>query len=191
MSKLKIFSLFIFEVLVVICNTFDTFPTLSSHYKYSSTPALQESKGLCYVSSVLNTSVDGFFTYPLDLFNVNDNTNIRATISRPSFPCSSNRSDSRNHHICSWATNICPLKVEMVAAALSRNNKWLNGSPSALRNLRAHLLKAKVPSKTVPFKVIILGGSLTYGADAEGCFSHSWAAKCGWSLYLTLWLHSI
>ena len=92
-------------------------------------------------------------------------------------------------HVCSSAARICPVQHIMLKEALSRSDTWLKGSPLAICNLHAHMLNSE--TRKFPINVIILGGSLTYGADGEGCHTFSPLMKCGWSFYLAMWLQYV
>lgn len=169
-------------------------PALNLKYKYSTdsihtTNNRYVPNSLCRVSALLNTSFDQLSSYPLDIFSSYKLPEIKRHKEKNN--CSSWRSDkaSNSMHICSSTAKVCPLQHSMLKAALARSDSWLKGSPYALCNLQAYMLSSRM--KKFPIKVIILGGSLTYGADGEGCHTMSPTMKCGWSFYLTMWLQYI
>lgn len=169
-------------------------PAPNLNYKYS-TDSIHtinnryEPNALCRVSALLNTSFDQLSSYPLDIFSTYTLPEIKRH--KETNNCSSWRSDKASNplHICSSAAKVCPLRHSMLKEALSRSDSWLKGSPHALCNLQAYMLSIRM--QNFPIKVIILGGSLTYGADGEGCHTISPTMKCGWSFYLAMWLQYI
>ena len=168
--------------------------SLNSKHKYSrdsihAANERYEPNGLCRVSALLNTSLDQLSSYPLDIFSSFTSQEIKTYTDANK--CSSRRSDAMRNsmHVCSSAARICPVQHIMLKEALSRSDTWLKGSPLAICNLQAHILNSE--TRKFPINVIILGGSLTYGADGEGCHTFSPLMKCGWSFYLAMWLQYV
>ena len=123
----------------------------------------------CPASSIIDTSMDGTFAYPLDIFDHEQFESSKTSQYQDViYNCSSSDMDRLSHiHKCSTRTQ-CPLTEEHIKVAKSRMLNW--STSHSFCEIRR---KLRDPTETV--RVVILGGSVTHGSATKGfiLFMHS------------------
>ena len=165
----------------------------------------EDSKKFCPASSLINTAVDGIFTYPIDVF---DPKLYQSYLAKKSiipasqvYSCTAREKDETKVHVCSTAV-ACPVKKYHVMKSMQSKEDW---------GWKHSLCKARDAMETSGTfsKIIIAGGSVTRGSVSEGCCCSSEVDKkcdkvsdeaikacenpspqCPWPKFLKTWLNS-
>jgi len=121
---------------------------------------------LCYASKNINPTIDGYHSYPIDLFGNNGTDN-----SMKGLVCSS-ESRSKPINICPIVPHVnCPITEDFVDIASKELSKWIR--KPYLCDLKSRLFSGE------SINVLIMGGSVTTGAHTLGCMcDHSLEPKC-------------
>jgi hypothetical protein len=169
----------------------------------------KEARKYCPVSSLLDTEVDGILSYPVDIFDPELARRIEGTkdeyILSQLFNGTSTAHENK-YHMCSNIAK-CPLNQESFKAAknISLSYTYKHSLCQQKKDF------GDFDSSTT---LVVLGGSVTYGAASDGCccsgkddvkckpfnstevMQHRWCRKdvefqlCRWSTYLLRWFKS-
>lgn len=153
---------------------------------------------ICPVSSaVTGPLTSGLHTYPVDVYKPSLLNRTQENSEQINYNCTSREIFGEDpqlpgYYVCS-TSNICPVHMQNVHDALNRSSGWI--SDKNLCNIRRHF-----SNRTETINVIILGGSVTFGAKTSGyaCTSN-FDSKCptknnrlhheiSWSKYLLRWM---
>lgn len=161
---------------------------------------------LCPVASLINTSIDGLYSYPIDIFDINHYQLLNSTSHL--YQCSSNTEEPfPSKHYCSSSLTYCPISWNQL---ITSRYKSISYSKHSLWYIYNILTNQSINNETI--RIIILGGSATLGMGNSGCCcdetldikcsnirynkqrcksyqSEEYSITCQWSNYLYKYLY--
>ena len=150
--------------------------TLSSSHEYSE---------FCPATSLFNFREDGYFRYPLDLFDPILLQNLKHKLSKSTkidtkklksklFNCSDGHGKINSphpRHVCSnYFHSKCPINSNIVDVAFKRSSEWLYNVSSVNQVPILYRLWKVMMNPKETIRIILLGGSASGGTEAEGCY---------------------
>lgn len=125
----------------------------------------------CPVSSLINTELEGIYSYPIDLFDSETysnfgNSSYSTSYADQVYNCTSSEA---SYHKADWkmrpcsTLTRCPLMKQNILDSSAFSRKFIEPKHSFCK-MRQTL---HYPSETI--NVLVLGGSITHGSNTVGC----------------------
>lgn len=151
----------------------------SSPYNSSTNFDLYE-LNLCPATSLFDLKTDGYFRYPVDLFEPHlhknliyqsNSANEGHIIQSKLFNCTSQVNNGRPHpkHMCTEGIKRkCPVTVDYVKTAIRKSSSWMYPSEMAIPFL--YNVWEAMMNRDAVIRVVVFGGSGAKGTEAGGCY---------------------